>query len=200
MYSPVNVCRFTCSFLLRSSISLVLTLCVNRQTASPTLKKRTAQFPVFHLEQLISSVKPLNISVNLVFRDLTVFYQDNSVNLKMSNPQSHSQAFVIASKIFNAPSGYSDNRKAIKSYSLKMSFLKLFCGLGQLVWFGYCLQHCNALLHQLLSHSAISTQCTLWAPQEFNTLNKQIEFLVALWISKLSNGVPECALVLLSAN
>lgn len=77
-----------------------------------------------------------------------------------------------------------------------MSYLKLFCGLGQLVWFGYILQHLNALLHQLFSYSANSTQQTLWASQEFNTLNVQMGFHVALWISELSDWVPECALVL----
>lgn len=55
--------------------------------------------------------------------------------------------------------------KPWKSYNLKMSYFKPFCGLGQLVWFGYTLEHLNALLHQLLSHSAVSTKSPLWAPQ-----------------------------------
>lgn len=105
--SAVNICRFTCSFPLPSSISLVLSLCANRHCNCLTnTKKQTAQFPFFQLEQLVNSDKPLNISVNLVFRGHTAC-------------PSHSYGFIIASKIFNPPSGYSDNRKAIKSYSLK---------------------------------------------------------------------------------
>lgn len=162
-----------------------------------TNTEKPAKFLVFLLEQLTSSDKVLNIS-QLVFKGRTVcpFVKRSELIWKWIMLQSHSQAFVIGSKIFNAPSGYADNRKAIKSYSLKMSYFKLFCGPGQLVWFGYCVRHWDAVLHQLLGHSALSTRCILWAPQEFNTLNIQMGFPVALWISELSNWVPECALVL----
>lgn len=131
--SAVNICRFTCSFPLQLSIPLLLIRCANRQTASPTLDQ------------------------NLVFQGHTVcpFIRRSELIWKWTMLQSHSQAFVIATKIFNVPSTYTDKRKAIKSYSLKMSYCKLSCGLGPLVWFGNMIHHLNALVHQLFSLSDI---------------------------------------------
>lgn len=39
--------------------------------------------------------------------------------------QSHCQSFTSARQVFNAPSGIPDNRKAIKTYTLKMSYFRL---------------------------------------------------------------------------
>lgn len=55
--------------------------------------------------------------------------------------QSHSKAFVGATKFLMHPAATLLEGNAIKSYSLKMSFSKLFCWLSLLVWFGNMMQH-----------------------------------------------------------